>query len=811
MMKTFFAFLALSSTLAGADLILDLTAGKAPFVKGCRLVKTTKFEEKPNGYYFNGKDANINYGTPKITGSFAFAVQVNLEALPPKRAAIALRRGFHHILACDSKGQIILEIWGKNKKERLIVKGQTRLIPGKPCLIAAIFDTSNNREGLKLYVNGTLEGEALLMDHVFPYGKEIIFGADNPYGKNIEPMKGTLNFIRVWNGLPSAAELKAWQKYAEDNTTPVLSKNGIVSVADFGAVPGDGKDDTAAVRKAFKFAVSNKAAKLTFPKGIYNFAQAPGSIWLPEHWLFWMRNVNNLEIDGQNSTFLFEGTQNFCNSENCKNVTFKNFTVNYTEPFYTCGKVVAMTNDKRQFDVKFDPYLFRIKGGEPIPSWSEVTPENLLNINGGMFVNYRVAQTRLIAPDILRIYSSDAMKPLKLGMYLMLRHFTYSGSVFRLHHSVGHKLENITIHSGKGMAVVGQYLDGMELRNIRVWPAENSPFALSVSSDVFNLLGCYGKILIENCSVKGSKDDSINIFSNIYGVRKITGKNSIIMGTPRFHSGEVPNDKAGDQVAFLRPDFTRYAVRTIKTAKQVFSKRHSEITFTEDLPKELNPDKDIIMTLKQPESVIIRNSKFHSEGRICIQTSNVTVENCELINSSGFQLNVCIQPWYEGIPSNNIIVRNNRFVNSSQNGFRNLPATLIVSAEGAIPGVQDGLSQGSLIPFPVHSNVEFSNNTLEGGFNSAMIVSSVKNLIVKNNKFSNFCTDTRIRPWRIPKRTWNQNVINIADGVENAVFENNTYTGKTTGKIAISKKLPKDAVKFQNNKGFSIEQKDMTP
>lgn len=812
MLKQIFFAVALGSAavLSGADIILDLTAGKAPVVKGCRRVKTTRFQEVPNGFFFDGKDANINYGTPKINGSFAFAVQVNMAEFPKKRAAIALRRGYHHILACDSKGQIILEIWGENKKERLIVKSQTRLVPGKPCLIVAVFDASNNREGLKLYVNGVLEGEALLMCHVFKYGNEIIFGADNPYGKSIEPMKGTLNFIRVWNGLPSDKEMKAWAENAAKNTRQMVSADGSVSVADFGAVSGDGKDDTDSVRRAFKFAVDNKAKKLIFPKGIYNFAESRSNLWHPDHWLFWMRNVNDLEIDGQGSTFIFSGTQNLCNTENCRNVTFKNFTVNYTEPFYTSGKVVAMTGDKRQFDVKFDPYLFKIKGGEPIPSWNEVT-QDMLNINGGMFVNYRVAQTRLIAPDTLRIFASDSMRELKTGMILMLRHYTYSGSIFRMHHSVGHKLENITIHSGKGMGIVGQYLDGLELRNIRMCPAENSPFPLSVSSDAINLLGCYGKILIENCYVKGSKDDSINVFSNIYGFRKITGKNSIIMGTPRFHSGEVPQDKVGDKLIFMRPDFTRYAVRTIKTIKTVYAKRQVEITFTEDLPKEINPAKDIIMTLKQPESVIIRNNKFHSEGRICIQTSNVLVENCEMINSNGFQLNVCIQPWYEGIPSANVIVRNNRFVNSSPNGSRNLPAAIIVSAEGAVDGVRDGLHQGGLIPFPVHSNVEISGNRLEGGFNSAMVVSSVKNLVVKNNTFSNFCTDTRIRPWRIPKRTWNRNVINIVDGVENAVFENNSYSGKNGGNIAVSKDLPENAVKFNNNKGFKIERKDMRP
>ncbi|KKK63742.1 hypothetical protein LCGC14_2991230 [marine sediment metagenome] len=45
-----------------------------------------------------------------------------------------------------------------------------------------------------------------------------------------------------------------------------------VSVADFGAVPDDGKDDTAAVNRAIAVAVKRSGSALIFPTGRYDFA-----------------------------------------------------------------------------------------------------------------------------------------------------------------------------------------------------------------------------------------------------------------------------------------------------------------------------------------------------------------------------------------------------------------------------------------------------------------------------------------------------------------------------------------------------------
>ncbi|MDY6069615.1 MAG: LamG-like jellyroll fold domain-containing protein [Opitutales bacterium] len=816
MCKVFLAvvFAIANMQLFGTEILMDLVAQKDKVLNRCKLYKSENVLEKKNGFVFTGQDSSyMFYNTPQLNESFAVAMLVKLNEYPKDRATFFARRGYNHMLGCDKDGRIFHEIYEIGGKTKFFVNSETKMEIGRNYQIIAVFDTSNNQYGIKLYVNGILEGASNLLQKPFPYKTDFILGNANPNGRFSHPMCGTINNVRLWQGVPNKNEMQSWQNETASAAKPSITKGGTVSVREFGAIAGDGKDDTKAVRHALDFAVKNGAKKLVFPKGIYNFAQAKGGLWEPSHWLFWLKNVRNLEIDGQGSLLIFEGTQCFAYSIDCENVVFKNFNIDYDKPFFTYGKVSWISPDKSEFDLKFDNTVYRPKGGEGVPSWSEVYGERLFSVSGGLFVNYQVSQTRLIAPNLIRVSCTHSIDPLKNGMEIMLRHHTYSGSIFRLHHSKNHKIENINIYSGMGMGIVGQYLDSIEIKNVNIAPAPDSKVPYAISSDAINLLGCYGKILVKNCYVKGSKDDSINVFSNYYKIKKQIAPNKIQLHSPKFNSGEMPQDKAGDTLVFMRKDLKKYAYRKIKSITQNWQQHCAEVEFEEPLPEDADIANDIISTTKQPSEIVMRNCKLDSEGRICCQASNMLVEDCELINSGGFQLNTCVQPWFEGVPSSNVVVRRCSFINSKINGHRNLPAVIIVSAEGAVKEINDGLSQGEVLNWPVHSNVEISNNKILGGANSAMLFASVKNLVVKDNFISDFCTNTEVKPWRVPTRTWNTNVVNFVAGVENAVFKNNTYKDKNgkPGVIAVGLDIPEKQIELKNNKGFVVELKDMFP
>ena len=195
--------LSLSLPLFGAEKLLDWNSARPDDYGKCRLSKKGALTMTKEGALFNGRDSFLHLGTPKIAESLTIAMQVKLDELPEKQYTFAVRRGFNHALGCDRQGYVTLEIWGQDKKEKIRVRSQQKLIPGKFYNIVSVFDRANNQNQLKLYINGRLEGDARLGTPPFPYGAEVIFGNANPYGKWSFPLKGTLNFLRVYDGIPT--------------------------------------------------------------------------------------------------------------------------------------------------------------------------------------------------------------------------------------------------------------------------------------------------------------------------------------------------------------------------------------------------------------------------------------------------------------------------------------------------------------------------------------------------------------------------------------------------------------------------------
>ncbi len=198
-----------------------------------------------------------------------------------------------------------------------------------------------------------------------------------------------------------------------------------------------------------------------------------------------------------------------------------------------------------------------------------------------------------------------------------------------------------------------------------------------------------------------------------------------------------------------------------------------------------------------------------------LQCSNARVENCEFVNSSGFQLNTCIAPWYEAAPASNVAVVNNRFINCARNGMRKIPAVISITAEGPLPDVKDLATQGALVDRPVHRNVEITGNVIDGSSHGGMIFASVANLTIRNNEIRNVSRDTRVKPWRLTERKWDEYAVTFACGLENVVFEGNRFadTGaaEKKGVIALGETLPDGAVVIRDNVGFQVEKHDLFP
>ncbi len=159
----------------------------------------------------------------------------------------------------------------------------------------------------------------------------------------------------------------------------------VINVKDYGAI-GDGiTDDGPAIDAAFADAANLKGNVIvSFEQKIYRIGEkAP--FW---HY-FNIVNLDGLVIEGNGAELQFTRTNQPFRFENCTNLIVRNLNVDYIEPTYTQGRIVAMDKTKASVDVL-------VQDGYPLP------PGRLVAGGGGAhgIIFDPVQYSRKLFPDI---------------------------------------------------------------------------------------------------------------------------------------------------------------------------------------------------------------------------------------------------------------------------------------------------------------------------------------------------------------------------------------------------------------------------
>src|ERR1035437_3542363 len=145
----------------------------------------------------------------------------------------------------------------------------------------------------------------------------------------------------------------------------------IVDITAFGAKAGDQSDTTPAVIAVLAKCRATKNAKLVFPPDRYDF-------WpdrVTEQYCFISNNdeglkriafpldgMENLEIDGQGAQFVFHGWITPFVLDHARNITLKNFSIDWGRTFHSEGKVIE--NHDNGVTVEFsDAFPYEVRNG----------------------------------------------------------------------------------------------------------------------------------------------------------------------------------------------------------------------------------------------------------------------------------------------------------------------------------------------------------------------------------------------------------------------------------------------------------------
>lgn len=575
------------------------------------------------------------------------------------------------------------------------------------------------------------------------------------------------------------------------------AEEAVINVNDYGAIADDGQDDTAAVHKALEKCKQIPGCTLIFPKGTYDFMEASGPTYNPEHWALPLIGFKGITVDGLGSTLNFHGLQYPMRCHRSEDVTIRNMVIDYPRPPFTPGWVVAADEKGNYFDVQAEAD-YPVKGGEVVEAFRQMDPMTGLGVYRGLDVYHRVARTELVGPQLLRVHLTVPIPLVKKGMYMVLRHKLYSHSLFLCENSRNLTFEDIQAYAGPGMGITGRRADTMTLRRLQFIRKPGSGRLMSIASDATHFQECKNSITIEDSVFDGMGDDAVNIYPSLYWtIRKVVDANTVEVFYERNGVKWIPWGEAGDTMEAVNADtLLPLGKNTIRRVTPNPETSTAIFEFTAPLPAGLRPNVDLLSNRTDPAKIRISNCSFRNiRGRgVLIQTSDALVENSkfENITCSGVHVSAVLDHWYEGARTERVTIRNNTFTNCSYSGTADSTASAVIHVYAFLRGKK-------MAEAGVHSNLLIENNTLQTAAGGGIFLNAVDGGIIRNNHMIDLSL--------APNLTWGENAVTLQK-TKNICIEGNDYQvtspflRRLSGSMLLGDGCDEATLQIRNNSNF---------
>jgi len=293
-----------------------------------------------------------------------------------------------------------------------------------------------------------------------------------------------------------------------------------------------------AVRDALNLLPGSGAKKLVIPKDRYHFYPDTAS----EEYLFVSNNdaslkaiafplfdIDDLEIDGQGSEFIFHGFITPFALVRCQNVRLNNFKMDWERPLHSEALILDMSTDNTTVDLRFtDEFPYAVAHGElrftgfgthepvvpgPMLEFDPIRREPAYKVHDNYaFRSWHSAQE--LEPGVVRLSTQFAQPPTpgNFAAFGASRHCP--GIVVASSRQID--LEDIVIYHSGGMGVIGQSSRDVRLTRVSVTPSVEHNRVVSASADATHFANCAGHIEFTDCVFENQLDDPGN-FHGIYG------------------------------------------------------------------------------------------------------------------------------------------------------------------------------------------------------------------------------------------------------------------------------------------------------
>ena len=516
-------------------------------------------------------------------------------------------------------------------------------------------------------------------------------------------------------------------------TSFLFAQSSIIKVTDFGALPGDNKDDTPAIISAVKACKHKKNPKLVFESGsydIYGSQKNERGNFMPA---IEINSINGLTIEGNGSELIGHNYSTMFHFTGCRNITVNKLAVDWDPLPYTQGKVVLVDTAFIDIEVlapfvaKPDLHTEAILGYEPEKHRMvrKITDHYQLGFE---------KTTEVARPGIMRLFTGRqdrfAGTMPSVGNYIIARHHVYGYQSFEFIKCNDVKLENVTIYSNPGMGVTGEECHNINIRHLKVMIRPGSGRWMSSTADATHFRACRGAIVMENCLFEGMGDDATNVRSSEYLlIAEQLANNKLVLKTGNRYGQDPLPPQIGDKLELSSSavPLIAYATLTVRSVEVNEKKKIVVVGFSERLPEKVRigdmvGDASSCPVLRIRNCTVIRN---RARGFV-IKTRNVIIEDCtfEDITECAIALETDVNAWWEAIGSRDVIIRNNRFIDSK-------------FEPGYLHGVIESHTMSQTIPAGVYQRITIANNIFLGSVGNIIKIGSAEGVNIINNIMDN--------------------------------------------------------------------------
>ncbi|UXX80068.1 right-handed parallel beta-helix repeat-containing protein [Reichenbachiella carrageenanivorans] len=439
-----------------------------------------------------------------------------------------------------------------------------------------------------------------------------------------------------------------------------------ISVADFGAIPDDGKDDIGAIDRAISKAIAkaseDRPVELIFEKGIYDlFARDEVS-----H-AFEIREMKYVVVNGNGAELVIHNPQSgFVKLLNCKNIIFKDMVVDYDPLPFTQGIVVALDTINYTFDLKIDEGfpLLSDKQFEISPEvWGVVLDKNTPGkLKDGVPSLFPDRGWKEVSPGVFRVQHPAKRYTLDMDIgdpYVQIARRN-GRTIFTSYSGENVTYLNITSYTSPS----GSY----SAFNHKEWNVIGCKILMregrqhSANADCIHVSGSYIGPWVENVLFEGYTDDAFNLKSQHRTILKVISPTDIV----------VKYDlKTGDILRFFNPRKGILIGEAMVMQASHLGQNEYQVSLSQpieglDRVGEGKRNDGAYVDTRACESFVIRNSTFRNARRygLNLQNGYGVIENNIFENLSQSAINFGNGvDWGEGLAAHHILIQNNIFKN----------------------------------------------------------------------------------------------------------------------------------------------------